>query len=83
MNRTIIDYFLKMTGILWVGWPKASSKIETDLSWGYIGKYLLENGFIDAKVCVVDQDWSSLKFRYRINYRKYKTNKGILRISYF
>jgi hypothetical protein len=61
---------LKMTGMLWVSWPKGSSKITTDLSRDYIREYLLENGLVDVKVCAVDQDWSGLKFMYRIKDRK-------------
>lgn len=61
---------LKMTGILWVSWPKGSSNIETDLSRDYIREYLLDNGLVDVKVCAVDKDWSGLKFMYRIKDRK-------------
>lgn len=61
---------LKMTGMLWISWPKGSSKIETDLNRDYIREYLLENGLVDVKVCAVDQDWSGLKFMYRIKDRK-------------
>ncbi|MFS4491873.1 DUF3052 domain-containing protein [Maribacter sp. 2308TA10-17] len=61
---------LKMTGMLWVSWPKGSSKIETDLNRDYIREYLLDNGLVDVKVCAVDQDWSGLKFMYRIKDRK-------------
>lgn len=60
---------LKFTGMLWVSWPKGSSKIETDLSRDYIREYLLANGLVDVKVCAVDQDWSGLKFMYRIKDR--------------
>jgi len=61
---------LKMTGMLWVSWPKGSSKLETDLARDYIREYLLANGLVDVKVCAVDQDWSGLKFMYRIGDRK-------------
>ena len=61
---------LKMTGMLWVSWPKGSSKIETDLNRDSIREYLLKNGLVDVKVCAVDQDWSGLKFMYRIKDRK-------------
>lgn len=61
---------LKMTGMLWVSWPKGSSKIETDLGRDAIREYLLENGLVDVKVCAVDADWSGLKFMYRIKDRK-------------
>ncbi len=61
---------LKYTGILWVSWPKGSSKIETDLNREYIRTYLLKNGLVDVKVCAVDADWSGLKFMYRLTDRK-------------
>ncbi|MFK7813751.1 MAG: DUF3052 domain-containing protein [Maribacter sp.] len=61
---------LKMTGMLWVSWPKGSSKIETDLNRDYIREFLLKNGLVDVKVCAVDKDWSGLKFMYRIIDRK-------------
>lgn len=61
---------LKKTGMLWVSWPKGSSKIATDLGRDYIREYLLNNGLVDVKVCAVDQDWSGLKFMYRLKDRK-------------
>jgi len=61
---------MKMTGMLWTSWPKGSSKIETDLNRDYIRKYLLDNGLVDVKVCSVDEDWSGLKFMYRLKDRK-------------
>ena len=60
---------LKKTGILWISWPKGSSKMETDLSRDPIRNFLLENGLVDTKVCAVDEDWSGLKFMYRIKDR--------------
>lgn len=61
--------YLKMTGMLWVSWPKGSSQIETDLSRDPIRNFLLKNGLVDVKVCAVDADWSGLKFMYRIKDR--------------
>lgn len=60
---------LKKTGILWVSWPKGSSKVETDLNRDIIREYLLSNGLVDVKVCAVDSNWSGLKFMYRIKDR--------------
>lgn len=61
---------LKKTGMLWISWPKGSSKMETDLSRDPIRNFLLNNGLVDTKVCAVDEDWSGLKFMYRIKDRK-------------
>ncbi len=61
---------LKKNGMLWVSWPKGSSKIETDLSRDYIRIFLLNKGLVDVKVCAIDSDWSGLKFVYRVKDRK-------------
>ncbi|MEK6153817.1 DUF3052 domain-containing protein [Flavobacteriaceae bacterium 3-367] len=60
---------LKKNGMLWVSWPKGSSKIPNDLSENPIREYLLANGLVDVKVCAIDQDWSGLKFVYRLKDR--------------
>jgi hypothetical protein len=57
---------LKKNGLLWVSWPKGKSKIETDINREYIREYILNNGLVDVKVCSVDDDWSALKFVYRV-----------------
>ncbi len=56
---------LKKTGMLWVSWPKGSSKIPTDLKRDPIREYLLKIGLVDVKVAAVNEDWSGLKFVYR------------------
>ncbi|SHI39834.1 DUF3052 family protein [Aquimarina spongiae] len=61
---------LKKNGMLWVSWPKGSSKIATDLKRDPIREYLLNIGLVDVKVAAVDEDWSGLKFMYRIKDRK-------------
>ena len=60
---------LKKTGMLWVSWPKGSSDIPTDLKRDPIRTYLLGLGLVDTKVAAVDDDWSGLKFVYRVKDR--------------
>lgn len=60
---------LKKDGMLWVSWPKKSSKVESDLDDGIIRHYGLKNGLVDVKVCAVSEVWSGLKFMYRIKDR--------------
>jgi len=48
-------------GILWVSWPKQSSKVPTDVTEDMIRKLALANGLVDIKVCAVDEVWSALK----------------------
>lgn len=61
--------WLKKDGLLWISWPKGKSKIVTDLKRDIIREYLLDLGLVDIKVASVDQDWSGLKFVYRLTDR--------------
>ncbi|MFK7951286.1 MAG: DUF3052 domain-containing protein [Ekhidna sp.] len=56
---------LKKDGILWVSWPKGTSKMETDLNGNIVREFGLNGGLVDIKVCAVDEVWSGLKFMYR------------------
>lgn len=53
------------TGTLWVSWPKKSSGIITDVTEDIIREVALPLGFVDVKVCAVDQTWSGLKLMIR------------------
>jgi hypothetical protein len=57
-------------GMLWISWPKGSSRVETDLSERVVREIGLKNGLVDIKVCAVDEVWSGLKFVYRREDRK-------------
>jgi hypothetical protein len=61
---------LKDDGMLWISWPKKSSRIETDLDENIIRDFGLEEGLVDVKVCAVDETWSGLKFVVRVKDRK-------------
>ena len=52
---------LSETGMLWVSWPKRSSKVETDLTEDVVREVGLENNLVDVKVCAIDEIWSGLK----------------------
>jgi hypothetical protein len=60
---------LASNGMLWISWPKRSSKAETDLTEDIIRVIGLENGLVDVKVAAVDEVWSGLKFVYRLKDR--------------
>jgi hypothetical protein len=49
-------------GMLWVSWPKKTSKVPTDLNDGVIREIGLANRLVDVKVCAVSEIWSGLKF---------------------
>jgi hypothetical protein len=60
---------LAFDGILWISWPKRSSKVESDLDENIIRDYGLALGLVDVKVAAVDEIWSGLKFVYRLENR--------------
>ncbi len=60
---------LKKTGSLWISWPKKSSKIKSNLDGNVVITYGLNMGLVNVKVAAVDQDWSGLKFMYRVKGR--------------
>lgn len=56
-------------GGLWVGWPKKSSGVETDLVFDVVQRAGLELGLVDNKVCAIDETWSGLRFVNRLEDR--------------
>ena len=57
---------------LWVSWPKKSSGVPTDVTEDVIRAVALPIGFVDIKVCAVDDTWSGLKLMIRRENRKSK-----------
>lgn len=52
-------------GQVWVSWPKQASKVPTDITEDTIRELCLPLGFVDTKVCAVDEVWSGLKLVIR------------------
>ena len=57
-------------GVLWISWPKKSSGVATDITEDVIREVCLPLGFVDVKVCAVDETWSGLKLMIRRENRK-------------
>ena len=53
-------------GMIWASWPKKSSPLYQDLTEQDFRDHILPQGWVDVKVCAVDQDWSALKFLRRV-----------------
>jgi hypothetical protein len=51
--------------VVWVSWPKKASKVPTDITEDTIREVALPMGFVDVKVCAVDETWSGLKLMIR------------------
>jgi hypothetical protein len=60
------------TGMVWVSWPKKSSGVATDITEDTIRAVALPLGFVDTKVCAVDEVWSGLKLMVRLTERRIK-----------
>jgi hypothetical protein len=60
---------LDPAGGLWVAHPKKTSGIATDLDFTRAQQIGLDAGLVDNKSCAIDDDWSGLRFVYRLKDR--------------
>jgi len=60
---------LKPTAVVWISWPKKTSKVATDVTEDVIRDVALPLGFVDVKVCAVTDVWSGLKLVVRRHLR--------------
>ncbi|MEZ4653648.1 MAG: DUF3052 domain-containing protein [Candidatus Eisenbacteria bacterium] len=56
---------LDPTAVVWVSWPKKSSKVPSTVTEDTVRELGLPLGFVDVKVCAVDPVWSGLKLVVR------------------
>lgn len=74
-ERTLTKEFSKLAarlnanGMIWIAWPKKSSGVATDLSFGPVQRIGLDAGLVDVKICAINDTWSGLKFVYRLKDR--------------
>jgi hypothetical protein len=52
-------------GMVWVSWPKKASGVPTDVTEDVVRQVGLPLGWVDVKVCAIDETWSGLKFYRR------------------
>lgn len=56
---------IRADGVVWVSWPKKASKVPTDITEDTIREIALPMGYVDVKVCAVNEIWSGLKLVIR------------------
>lgn len=56
-------------GGLWIAYPKKSSSLPTDLNFDNVQTHGLDEGLVDNKSCAIDDDFSGLRFVYRLTDR--------------
>ena len=57
---------LQPGGMLWVSWAKRTSPLHTGLTENKVRELGLKAGLVDVKVAGLTEDWSGLKFVYRL-----------------
>jgi len=57
---------LQSDGMLWITWAKRTSPLHSGLTETIVRRLVLEVGLVDVKVAALTDDWSGLKFVYRL-----------------
>jgi hypothetical protein len=51
--------------VVWISWPKKAANVPSEITEDTIRDMALPLGFVDVKVCAVDNTWSGLKLVVR------------------
>ena len=62
---TTLTAAVSPNGTVWVAWPKRTSGVPTDITEDVLREELLPSGWVDNKVCAIDDTWSGLRFALR------------------
>ena len=49
-------------GAVWVAWPKMTSGAQTDLDEAALRAVVQSTGWVDNKMCSIDDTWSAMRF---------------------
>ena len=71
LARALVRYrkAIDPDAMVWVSWPKKAAKVPTDVTEDVVRELALPLGFVDVKVCAVDEVWSGLKLVIRREHR--------------
>lgn len=69
-TRELQAHILSLHGVsgrqtLWLAWPKKASGVTSDLDGNVVRNSGLAAGWVDFKVCSIDDTWSGLAFKRR------------------
>lgn len=65
LQLTAWRHVIRPNAMVWVSWPKKAAKLPTDITEDTIRAVALPLGFVDVKVCAVNEVWSGLKLVVR------------------
>jgi hypothetical protein len=54
---------IKYDGLLWICYPKGTSKIKSDLNRDVIWELLKQHGLLGVSLISIDNVWSAMRFR--------------------
>lgn len=57
------------TTVIWISWYKKTSRMKTNITEDIIRLIVLPTGWVDIKVCAINDLWSGLKIVKRISLR--------------
>jgi hypothetical protein len=60
---------LLSSSMLWIAWPRWAAGHESDITENGLREVLLPTGLVDVKVAALGEDWSGLKFVWRLEHR--------------
>ena len=58
--------FVAKRGGFWIAWPKRASKVPTDITEDVLREVILPTGWVDNKVCAIDETYSGVRFVRRL-----------------
>jgi hypothetical protein len=61
---------LTPSGAAWIAWPKKTSGMASDVTEDVLRDVVLPTGWVDNKVCAIDEQWSGLRFVLRKERRR-------------
>ncbi|MEZ5871681.1 MAG: DUF3052 family protein [Nitratireductor sp.] len=70
-RKQLTDYLnlarreLRDDAVVWISWPKKASGIPSEVTEDTVRELALPMGFVDIKVCAIDETWSGLKLVVR------------------
>jgi len=64
-NWPVLTAAVTPSGAIWIAWPKKVSGIPSDVDENVLREELLPTGWVDNKVCAIDETWSGLRFVLR------------------
>ena len=67
LSAALANYRKKLSSeaAVWVSWPKKSSRLASEITEDTVREVALPLGFVDIKVCAVNEIWSGLKLVVR------------------